>query len=209
MFRSWSAWATPMPGDTGADTAFEPPLPVARDNVVRLRVPKKAHASSDSLVGARRTSPTVHGALFAERRDGDRVDTDFAGRLSSRRRSSPIRVLNLSRSGLRCTCRANLAPGDRIVLQLPGLPKLRAEVRWRSDDQIGCQFGRRLTAAEVQTATDQGVVIGNAFDLFGPPPPAAPPQPPTATQMIARRIVMFQFLASAMGLLWLGVTIAR
>jgi len=137
------------------------------------------------------------------------MDTDFAGRLSAKRRSSPIRVLNLSRSGLRCTCRATLAPGDRIVLQLPGLPKLRAEVRWCSGDQIGCQFGRRLTAAEVQTATEQGVVIGNAFDLFGPPPPPAPAEPPTATQTIARRIVMFQFLASAMGLLWLGVTIAR
>jgi len=214
MFRPWTAWATAMPGITGSETAFKAPVRTARESTKPKSRNRVARSSRDTIGGAHRTNQPLHGALFAERRnverrDGDRHDTDIAGELSSKRRSSPIRVMNISRSGLRCTCRANVAPGDRIVLQLPGLPKLRAEVRWRRDDLIGCQFTRRLTAAEVETATQSGVVIGNAFDLFGPPPPPAAPEPPTATQAFARRIVMFQFVAGALGLLCLGVTIAH
>ena len=214
MFRSWTAWATAMPGVAGTETAFEAPVHTMR---VMAPHPPKARVSRsgrDTIGGTHRPATTLHGALFAERRSterrgGERHDTDIAGQLSSKRRSSAIRVLNISRSGLRCTCRSDVAAGDRIVLQLPGLPKLRADVRWRSGDLIGCQFVRRLTASEVDVATQSGVVIGNAFDLFGPPPPAAPPAPPTATQTIARRIVMFQFVAGALGLLCLGVSIAH
>jgi hypothetical protein len=203
-----------MPGVAGTETAFEAPVRTTRHTVPHKPKARVALSSRDTIGGTHRTAAPLHGALFAERRDaerrdGERHDTNIAGRLSSKRRSSAIRVLNISRSGLRCTCRSNVAAGDRIVLQLPGLPKLRADVRWRSDDLIGCQFTRRLTASEVDVATQSGVVIGNAFDLFGPPPPAAPPEPPTATQTIARRIVMFQFVAGACGLLWLGVAIAR
>jgi transcriptional regulator with XRE-family HTH domain len=66
--------------------------------------------------------------------------------------SAPVRVHNISASGLLLESEVSLAPGERIDVDLPHAGKTAARVVWASGSFFGCQFEGAITAAALSAA---------------------------------------------------------
>lgn len=61
----------------------------------------------------------------------------------------PVLVLDISETGLRIQSEFPFAIGDLIAVQFPGLPESSATVRWRDDNELGCEFVTPVSKAAV------------------------------------------------------------
>lgn len=82
-----------------------------------------------------RTAPRdeVYFRTHATRDDGDRL---------------PLLLVNFSAMGLMARCEADVAPGDRLRLDLPVVGAINAEVRWALGGRIGCELDRMIALAD-------------------------------------------------------------
>jgi hypothetical protein len=76
-----------------------------------------------------------------------------------------IRVCNLSPAGFMAECLTPVEPGSEIILSLPGIGTLPAQVRWNVDTRIGGLFHFELSTRELG-------LIRNARDPERQEPPA-------------------------------------
>jgi hypothetical protein len=91
----------------------------------------------------------------AERRRADLVRTPVAVRARLLREDLPeldIILRNLSAAGFMAECMAPLEPGTRIVLAVPGVGYIPAEIRWNVSFRIGGLFQFELSARELGLA---------------------------------------------------------
>ncbi|MGN6497760.1 MAG: PilZ domain-containing protein [Tsuneonella sp.] len=72
---------------------------------------------------------------------------------------APVTVRNLSDRGFMGECSAEIAEGARLGIDLPGFGIAPAIVRWRQDDEIGCQFRRPIPVERV-TQGHQSAFLG-------------------------------------------------
>ena len=55
------------------------------------------------------------------------------------------RLRDLTPEGFRLSLTDNPAPGTRLLLRMPGMAMLEAEVRWSRNFEAGCQFSAPLS----------------------------------------------------------------
>ena len=77
-------------------------------------------------------------------------------------------VQDISATGAKIECSAELALGDSVSIGLAGVGQVRAMVVWKRDGQYGLDFVVPLTAADAERAFAGGTVIS----LGAPPAPA-------------------------------------
>jgi len=74
-------------------------------------------------------------------RQAERLPLDASTRLRPNDWSSlEVRVVNLSRTGLRAECDARLGIGGCVSLDVPGIGAVEAQVEWQRDDAFGAKF---------------------------------------------------------------------
>lgn len=56
-----------------------------------------------------------------------------------------VRLTNVSPTGFRIGWLARGGDGTAISIRLPGIEPLKAEVRWKSGNEMGCEFLRPLS----------------------------------------------------------------
>lgn len=76
---------------------------------------------------------------FSQRRS-PRVLVDIVSHLRARGQTHDIRVINISPLGLMCRTEADVRVGERILIWLPVIRNVRAEVRWAEDGRVGVEF---------------------------------------------------------------------
>lgn len=69
-----------------------------------------------------------------------RVNVDFAARLAASCGSHDAKVVNLSQQGARVITDARLAVYQLVRITAPGLPEIRAKVRWHRGGEYGLVF---------------------------------------------------------------------
>jgi transcriptional regulator with XRE-family HTH domain len=86
--------------------------------------------------------------------------------------TSPVLIHNLSATGLLLETDLDLMLGDRLIVGLPELGEVPAEVVWRSEDLVGCRFldplpGTALSAARLRDDSHvfNAAVAGELDDL--------------------------------------------
>lgn len=88
-----------------------------------------------------------------ERRREDRPRTVFTiGKVSTRGRSLPCMVRNLSGGGMRIQMSAPPAVGEQIMVEMRGLEPRFARIVWVSGKDAGLQFDQRCDPADVFVA---------------------------------------------------------
>ena len=91
----------------------------------------------------------------AERRRHDLVRTAVTIRGRLLREDEPeldVTVRNLSAAGFMAECLVPLEPGTQVVLALPGIGYIPAEIRWNASFRIGGIFQFELGARELGLA---------------------------------------------------------
>jgi hypothetical protein len=61
----------------------------------------------------------------------------------------PVIVKDLSAEGFAGLCDEPLAIGTRFWLQLPGLPDIATQVKWRRGKFLGCEFDHGLSVRTI------------------------------------------------------------
>ncbi len=111
----------------------------------------------------------------AERRQADQPST-LRGNGSSEPQDSWVH--DVSSTGMRIECRAELAIGEEITVGLAGAGATRAHVVWRNGNEYGCQFDKPLSAEDATHAFQGSPVV--RLHQFGqrsvPTPPPVDPQ---------------------------------
>ena len=72
-------------------------------------------------------------------------------------RSLKVKVSDLSTSGCRIECGAELQPKDEVWIKLTGMVAMRAVVIWSSDGQAGCKF-----SLPIEPIVLSGFVVGQS-----------------------------------------------
>jgi len=91
----------------------------------------------------------------AERRSADQPST-LRGRGSEPHDSW---VHDVSSTGMRIECRANLAIGDEVTVGLAGAGATVARVVWRRGNEYGCAFAEPLSAEAAASAFNGSPVV--------------------------------------------------
>lgn len=58
--------------------------------------------------------------------------------------SFPVLLKDLSATGFKISCAANLNMDEPLLVKLPGLETLSVRIMWKSDMNYGCKFAREL-----------------------------------------------------------------
>ncbi|HEX8535278.1 MAG TPA: PilZ domain-containing protein [Allosphingosinicella sp.] len=61
-----------------------------------------------------------------------------------------VRLMNLSPAGFMAECLEPVAPGTNLVLSVPGVGSLPAEIRWNHDFKLGGLFHFELSTRELR-----------------------------------------------------------
>jgi hypothetical protein len=104
----------------------------------------------------------------AERRQADQPST-LRGTGSTEPQDSWVH--DVSSTGMRIECRAELSIGDEITVGLAGAGATRAQVVWKNGNEYGCQFEKPLSAEDATQAFQGSPVV--RLHQFGQPRPAA------------------------------------
>ncbi len=94
----------------------------------------------------------IRECVPAERRRPDLVRTEVAVRGRLLRDDLPeldVTVRNLSAAGFMAECLVPLEPGTAVVLALPGVGYIPAEIRWNVSFRAGGLFQFELSAREL------------------------------------------------------------
>lgn len=87
------------------------------------------------------------------RRGAARREVTLRGRgAGSAGTATEVLIHNLSESGVLLESATKLAVGEKIVIDLPDLERISANVVWASDDLFGCAFDRPVPRAAVSAA---------------------------------------------------------
>lgn len=97
-------------------------------NIDPYWVRKASH--HDNRVSASRASVDIHATI---------KQLDLSG--------FPSLLQNLSESGFRLSCPAQLNPEQALTVKMPGLQLLGARIMWVDNDQYGCKFDQPLYPA--------------------------------------------------------------
>lgn len=89
------------------------------------------------------------GRRGAPRPRAPRVSTECPVLVRIEGRVSRAILLDLSSSGGKLAIAQRLAPGDQLMVTLPGLPPKRAAVRWAREGQAGMAFLEAIAFAEL------------------------------------------------------------
>ncbi|MDO6416924.1 PilZ domain-containing protein [Sphingomonas sp. BIUV-7] len=116
----------------------------------------------------------------AERRNADQPST-LRGQGSAPQDSW---VHDVSSTGMRIECRADLAVGDEVTVGLAGAGATRARIVWRSGNEYGCQFDEPLTSEVAAQAFHGAPVV--QLHSFGRA--AAAPEADDETEALLRLI---------------------
>ncbi len=96
----------------------------------------------------------------ADRRRGDCVRRNVSFSAKLLRLGAPdadMRLRNLSSGGFMAECGVPLSTGDQVLLQLPGVGYMPAQVRWTSASCIGGLFQAELSRDELGHLMAQNV----------------------------------------------------
>ncbi len=96
----------------------------------------------------------------ADRRRGDCVRRDVSLSATLLRLGAPdadVHLHNLSSGGFMAECGVALSTGDQVLLQVPGLGYMPAQVRWTSASCIGGLFQAELSRDELGHLVAQNV----------------------------------------------------
>ncbi|HEX7856078.1 MAG TPA: PilZ domain-containing protein [Sphingobium sp.] len=115
-------------------------------------------------------------------------------------------IENLSHSGFKIECLANLAVGEEIALGLAGVGVRAAIVLWSNGSTAGCRFNDPISQAEMEATIAASTVI-DASNVWGPLPSenAAVPQRRYSTR---RKLALVLAATLAAWVFWSAVAIA-
>jgi hypothetical protein len=119
----------------------------------------------------------------AERRQADQPST-LRGTGSTEPQDSWVH--DVSSTGMRIECRAELSIGDEITVGLAGAGATRAHVVWKNANEYGCKFEKPLSAEDATQAFQGSPVV--RLHQFGQPRPAAAPSVDEETAALLRMI---------------------
>lgn len=102
---------------------------------------------------ASRVPAATAGDKRATLRRAVRLDARVRDRNAAR---FAIRVVDLSRTGLRAETASTIRPGSLIWITLPGLQSLEAEVAWQRGEHIGAAFRQPLHPAVFEHIVELG-----------------------------------------------------
>lgn len=86
--------------------------------------------------------------LAADERSAPREAVLYRTRLTTDAVERPVTLVNVSPGGFMARCNEDYAAGDGVVVVLPLIGRVAAEVRWALGGRIGCQLQRRLGLGE-------------------------------------------------------------
>jgi hypothetical protein len=119
----------------------------------------------------------------AERRQADQPST-LRGTGSAGPQDSWVH--DVSSTGMRIECRAELAIGDEVTVGLAGAGATRAHVVWKKGNEYGCAFEKPLSAEDATQAFQGSPVV--RLHQFGQPSAAAQPPVDEETAALLRMI---------------------
>ena len=98
-------------------------------------------------------------------------------------------VHDLSAHGFLAQTAATLPIGSEVWLELTGVGRVSARVRWRGSSTIGCEFDTPISSEVLNAAIDQSKVVWPNFpaNRFARPTPLAALQPVAAQRPMAER----------------------
>jgi transcriptional regulator with XRE-family HTH domain len=73
----------------------------------------------------------------------------------------PVVIRNISTGGLLLEADLAISPGEFVVIELPEVGAIPAQVVWRSDKLCGCSFDKKLSAAGLTAARLQGLPVNH------------------------------------------------
>jgi hypothetical protein len=83
-----------------------------------------------------------------ERRSCEREEVFYRTRASAVGFGSfPVQIVNISAQGCMARTEVELAVGQELIVRLPVVGEVRAEVRWSLGGRVGCQFARMIELA--------------------------------------------------------------
>ncbi|MFD1612053.1 PilZ domain-containing protein [Sphingomonas tabacisoli] len=83
-----------------------------------------------------------------DRRQSERDEVFYRTRATAAGRGSfAVQVVNISANGFMIRADIDVAIGDSIMIRLPVVGEIRAEVRWSLGGRVGCQFVRMIGLA--------------------------------------------------------------
>jgi hypothetical protein len=81
-----------------------------------------------------------------EQRRTQRDLVDFGAQLIGRAAVYDFRIVNISPLGLMGRIQGEFRPGDEVLVELPHVRLVEAEVRWAEDGRLGLEFMRPIPA---------------------------------------------------------------
>ena len=88
---------------------------------------------------------SVGAASAAERRRQPRYRLEERARLRPNEWSTvQVELLDISSTGFRALCDANLKIGGYVTLEIHGIGSVEAKIVWRNDTMVGAQFDRPI-----------------------------------------------------------------
>ena len=156
-------------------------------------MPQTAHQMPD--LGADSRSATRYRLLLPA--SGEAPASDLA----------PITIRDLSETGMLFEVGAGFPEAAGVVLDVPGVGAVSADIVWASGRLRGAQFVRPLSAADVRAAWTQSKVVWPQFrsDVSSPGELGSTRSAGVNTFPVARRIQIIVALATA---LWIGIAVA-
>jgi hypothetical protein len=115
----------------------------------------------------------------AERRQADQPST-LRGTGSSEPQDSWVH--DVSSTGMRIECRADLVIGEEVTVGLAGAGATRARVVWKRGNEYGCAFDEPLSARDAANAFQGSPVV--SLHQFGAKPKAEPLMDPRTAEML-------------------------
>jgi transcriptional regulator with XRE-family HTH domain len=73
----------------------------------------------------------------------------------------PVVIHNISTGGLLLEADLAIEPGEFVVIELPEVGVMPAQVIWRNDKLCGCSFDKKLSAAGLTVARLQGLPVND------------------------------------------------
>ena len=109
--------------------------------------------------------PASSNLALAERRSGDRVSLSRRAVMRFDGRAEEVDVEELASDGCRIRAVSELEPFAAVSIGLAGIGHTPARLVWRSGDQYGCAFEKRLPAgAATPSVTDNIAYLPEATE---------------------------------------------
>lgn len=96
----------------------------------------------------------------SRRRSSPRANTAARVILTSNGRPVPAQLCDISTSGARVRTSRPIVPDSTVLLGVPGLPPLRAFVRWADEEELGLSFTAPIPIEIIAGWLDERTLIG-------------------------------------------------